>query len=258
MLHIGIDCHVHTQFSGHAYCTVRDNVIEAAERGLEGIGIADHFGASFVGLRPADLENPALTFNALGHFLNMNVLPERWRGVRVLRSVEVDIVDANGRLFGQDHRWGDVSLCDAIFAKADYAIASVHPSGDTPDYTKAEGTRLYCRALEQPKVMMLGHIGRSGVPFEIDEVLTTAKKLGKMIEINEHSFSFPGHNADLCRRIAIRCAELGVWIAVNSDAHCSAYVGLRPLATAMLEEIGFPPQLIANENLERFLAVIRA
>jgi putative hydrolase len=77
-----------------------------------------------------------------------------------------------------------------------------------------------------------------------------------MIEINEHSFSFPGHNADLCRRIAIRCAELGVWIAVDSDAHCSAYVGHRPKAIAMLEEIDFPTELIANENLERFLGVI--
>jgi putative hydrolase len=256
MLRIGVDCHVHTQFSGHAYCTVRDNVIEAAERGLEGIGIADHFGAPFIGLSPADLEDSNLTFSALGHFLNMNVLPETWHGVRVLPSVEVDIVDAQGHLFGQNYRWGDVSLCEAIFAKADYAIASVHPSGDTPDYTKAEGTRLYCGALKQPKVMILGHIGRSGVPFEIDEVLTTAKRLGKIIEINEHSFSFPGHNADLCRRIAIRCAELGVWIAVDSDAHCSAYVGHRPKAIDMLEEIDFPTELIANASLERFLTVI--
>jgi putative hydrolase len=256
MLRIGVDCHVHTQFSGHAYCTVRDNVIEAADRGLEGIGIADHFGAPFIGLTPANLEDSNLTFSALGHFLNMNVLPEMWHGVRIFRSVEVDIVDAQGHLFGQDHRWGGMSLCDAIFAKADYAIASVHPTGDTPAYTKADGTRLYCGALENPKVKILGHIGRAGVPFEIDEVLKTAKELGKMIEINEHSFTFPGPIYDLCRKIAIRCAELGVWIAVNSDAHCSAYVGNRPKAIAMLEEIGFPPEQIANESVERFLGVI--
>ena len=37
------------------------------------------------------------------------------------------------------------------------------------------------------RVFDLGHVGRAGVPFDLDEVLTAAKERHKLIEINEHS-----------------------------------------------------------------------
>ena len=53
--------------------------------------------------------------------------------------------------------------------------------------TLAQTTEMYINALEHPKVFMLGHTGRSGVPFDIDEVLLAAKAKHKIIEINNHS-----------------------------------------------------------------------
>lgn len=260
MLKVDIDCHVHTIFSNHAHCTIRDNIVEAAERKLEAIGIADHFGPGFVNMGASN--DPGNAFAVLGNFLNTEALPEMWHGVRLFRSVEVDITDAKGTLFGEEYplpfAFSDEihTLNDAVLAQTDYAIASIHRIPGSENITAAQGTGMYCRALRHPKIYILGHIGRAGIPFDIDEVLKTAKEAGKIIEINEHSFDFGGRHKDICTKIAVRCAELGVWIAVNSDAHCSSAVGIFPKALAMLEEIGFPQELIANENLEKFGRII--
>lgn len=260
MLKVGVDCHVHTVFSNHAYCTIRDNVLEAAERGLEGIGIADHFGSFFTHLPPQ--EQVGELYTSLGHFLNRESLPRRWHGVRLYRSVEIDIADAKGALFGDDFLLpiataaGDHRLSSVVLEGADYAIASVHHFLDEQPLTEAQGTELYCMALRHPKVFILGHIGRSGIPFHIDTVLNTAKEYGKMIEINDGTFRGNDRHRDICTQIAVRCAELEVMVAVNSDAHCSATVGSFDLALQLLDEIGFPQKLIANESVEKWSRVI--
>jgi len=260
MLKIGVDSHIHTLFSGHAYCGVRDLVLEAKDRGLEGIGIADHFGAQFMGVHSSKDIDPPLVFSRIGHLLNTKAMPDVWHGVRIYKSVEIDIVDTNGNLFGYDldipHR--GVNLADLVLREMEYAIASVHYIEDYDGITALQGTQMYCGALQNPKIKMLGHIGRAGIPFDIEEVVKTAKELGKMIEINNHSFHeyFGDSILKTCRAIALKCAELNCMIAVNSDAHSSAYVGLIPTAAMMLEEIDFPHELIANTSKERFDKVI--
>ena len=102
-------------------------------------------------------------------------------------------------------------------------------------------------------MFFIGHIGRAGVPFDMEEVLKRAKELHKPVEINEHSFSWEGHHQMVCRDIAIRCAELEVPICVNTDAHMSLEIGGTERAQAMLEEIHFPQELIINRTKESFL-----
>ena len=53
-----------------------------------------------------------------------------------------------------------------------------------------------------------------------------------------------------CRNIALRCKELGVGVAVNSDAHFCGKVGAYGPAVEMLAEIGFPEELIMNRSLD--------
>jgi putative hydrolase len=258
VLKIGVDCHVHTLFSGHAYSTVRDNILEAKERGLQGIGITDHFGGLFF---PVDLATaePDRVFATIGHMLNPTALPKVWHGVRLYWGVEIDIDDTHGNLYGHDiirKMRKDMSLADAVLSRCDYAIASVHSLADEGKFSVSEGTRMYLKALENPKVKILGHIGRAGIPFDIDEVLTAAKSAGKVIEINDHSLSFKQEVTDTCHAIAIRCAELGVKIAVNSDAHSAAEVGVFTTALTMLEDIGFPQELVVNTDIATFEAAM--
>lgn len=99
---------------------------------------------------------------------------------------------------------------------------------------------------------MLGHTGRSGVPFDIDEVLLAAKAKHKIIEINNHSLEH-GNDAehwDVCRKIAERCAELGVGIGVSTDAHIGMAIGKLDHARKMLDEIHFPLDLIVTRDRE--------
>ena len=175
-------------------------------------------------------------------------------------GAEADIVDLDGHLFGWDRKlqfgpYEGPTFNEHYLDNLDYVIASVHFSMFTKDATLAQTTEMYVKALDDPKVKVLGHIGRARVPFDMDTVLLHAKELGKMIEINEGSFIYPDA-VPVCRNIAIRCAELGTKITVSSDAHSAFYVGRYPEAGKMLEEIHFPEELIVSRNKKSFLDAV--
>ena len=87
--------------------------------------------------------------------------------------------------------------------------------------------------------------------------MNTAKKEGKMIEINNNSHLVRKGNIENCVRIAKKCMELGVYVVVSSDAHVSVNVGNVDEAMSMLYEINFPEELVANTTLEKFLKILR-
>ena len=174
---LSCDIHTHTMFSAHAYSTIEENVYWAAERGLQVLGSADHL-SSMVTACPNDLRSYQF-------FINQDIWPRIWSGVLVLRGAEADIVSLDGSLFGEDTPVtldiaGDSysrqhSLFDLVTRNLDYLVASVHNPQIAEGATLAQTTEMYVNALEHPKVFMLGHAGRSGVPFDIDEVLLAAK-----------------------------------------------------------------------------------
>ena len=150
-----------------------------------------------------------------------------------------------------------LDLDERVLSNLDFAIASVHGKGFTETASRSQNTRMYIKALEHPKVLILGHIGRSGVDFDVDEVLTAARDLGKLIEINETSLVHRAERSSLCRSIAVRCAELGCPVSLGSDAHISCQVGRFEASAALLDEIGFPEDLVASRNRDSFLAALR-
>ena len=60
-----------------------------------------------------------------------------------------------------------------------------------------------------------------------------------------------------CREIARCCAKYQVPVVVSSDAHFCMDVGNVAASVAMLEEIGFPEELVLNADYDRFLEVVR-
>ena len=249
---LSCDIHTHTMFSAHAYSTIEENVYWAAERGLQVLGSADHL-SSMVSPCPNDLRSYQF-------FINQDVWPRIWSGVLVLRGAEADIVSLDGSLFGEDTPVtldiaGDPfsrqhSLFDLVTRNLDYLVASVHNSQIAEGATLAQTTEMYINALEHPKVFMLGHTGRAGVPFDIDEVLLAAKAKHKIIEINNHSLEH-GTDAEhwgVCRKIAERCAELGVGIGISTDAHIGMAIGKLEQARKMLDEAGWTECTITCSN----------
>ena len=243
---LSCDIHTHTLFSAHAYSTIEENVYWAAERGLQVLGSADHL-SSMVTACPNDLRS-------FQFFINQDIWPRIWSGVLVGEDIPVSL-DIAGDSYSHQH-----SLFDLVTRNLDYLVASVHNPQFAEGATLAQTTQMHINALEHPKVFMLGHTGRSGVPFDIDEVLLAAKAKHKIIEINNHSLE---HGADtehwaVCRKIAERCAELGVGIGVSTDAHIGMAIGKLDHARKMLDEIHFPLDLIVTRDRETLLREMAA
>ena len=253
------DVHTHTLFSRHAYSTLEENVRAAAEAGLELLGSTDHFSSML--FTEQDLRD-------FQFFINQKVWPRTWHGVTLLRGAEADIVDLDGNLFGyaMHQPLGIVGkayrralpLSERVFLDLDYVIASVHGTGFAEGASRARVMDMYVRALENPKVLILGHIGRSGLDFEVAPVVRAAAQAGKLIEINAHSPLSRPDRQGVCREVALACAELGCGVAVSSDAHISCDIGRLEGATSLLEEIGFPEELVATRTRAAFLEALRA
>ena len=254
------DIHTHTLFSRHAYSTIYENVREATAQGLEVLGSTDHFSS--------------MLFHDVEEGKNYQYLSSQrdwqrdWLGITVLRGVEADIVDLDGNLFGDDivletgitgemYPDGRKTLYRWVTRRLDYVIASIHGKSFTKGRSCSELTSMYIKALSRPEVLMLGHVGRTGLEIDTDEILKAAKAMHKLVEINEHSFAFPDEEImSRCRKIAERCAQMEVKIAVTTDAHNCLQIGRVGGALEMLEEIHFPQELIATTDRQSLLAAV--
>lgn len=256
------DTHTHTLFSRHSYSTVEECVRAAAKQGLELYGATDHYSAM---LYPE--HNGQHDVRDFQFFMNYDVWPREWHGVQVMHGCEADIVDLDGHLFGYDvpvtHtlggdvRWKETTLKETVFRQCDYVVASVHGKDFAKDASTAQVTEMYIRALDDPKVLMLGHIGRTGLPIDVDAVVTAARDRHKLIEINETSLQRSG-GLTRCKPIAERCAELGCPVAVNSDAHIATDIGRFDLSLMLFSLLDFPEELIANRNAASFREALAA
>lgn len=255
------DVHTHTLFSRHAYSTIEENVRAAGKAGIKLLGSADHYS-------PMLFEQQ--TIRNFQFFINVEAWPRELDGVRLLRGCEADIVNLNGDLFGWDIQTGPTiapdgskpkrTLQDLVFPHLDYVVASVHGKRFTCDATLAQTTQMYIKAMEKPKVLVVGHPGRAGVPFDIREMVRAARDLHKLIEINEHSLDESNYDRshDVCRDIAEACAEEGTSIAVDSDAHFSRAIGRFGNVRNLLDEVHFPEELVATRTPEAFLDAMHA
>jgi putative hydrolase len=52
------------------------------------------------------------------------------------------------------------------------------------------------------------------------------------------------------------CEKHGVAVSLGSDAHFASAVGRFDEALALLEEISFPEELVANTSVEKFCALL--
>lgn len=250
------DVHTHTLFSYHAYSTVEENVRAAHERGLEVLGIADHF---------SPLVSTTGDFRDYQHFINQSCWPRQWMGVTLLRGAEVDIVDLDGGFFScaKDKTSGffgeqrePFSLFEECTRTCDYLVASVHEKGFAAGASPERLAAMYANAARHPKVLVLGHIGRTGLPFDVDALLDVVAAEHKLVEVNEHSFDVSaGANPAMearCEAIVRACAERDIPVVLSTDAHVSFDVGRVPRALELLRRVGFPERLVATRSAEAF------
>ena len=228
------DTHTHTISCGHAYSTVLENAQQAAKAGMKFIAITEH------GSKMPFCPPPMFFVNML------RVVPDLIDGVVVLKGTEANICN----------REGELDLEPALLSSLDWVIASYHVTVAEPSTVK-DHTHAYRAIAENPDVDVIGHCGDERYRFDYAEGIKAFAKHNKIVEINNHSFVARLGSDKNCREIAKLCAENGVRVVVNTDAHFCLSIGRANTALAMLEEINFPQELIVNADYDTFLAIAR-
>lgn len=230
-MNIVIDTHSHTTASGHAYSTLTEMAEAAAQRGLQAIAITDHAP-----------EMPGTC--GLYYFENMDVIPRRMKGTRLLMGAEVNIMNENG----------DLDLPERVCRQLDIVVASIHLPCYGDGHSIEATTRAYVEVMKKPYVNIIGHPDDNRFPYDCETIVKTAKETGTLLEINNSSHrpeSFragAGENARLMLRL---CKEYRVPITTGSDAHVDADAGNFCHIQKLLEEMDFPEELVVTTDFEK-------
>ena len=231
---IGVDLHVHSLASGHAYSTVEECARAAAAKGLEAFAVTDH--------------GPAMPGSGtIYHFWNLRVLPRSWHGVLVLRSAEVNILDTAGSL----------DLPDKVLEELDVVHAGLHPYTGYEGEGVEDNTRALLAALAHPLVDVIVHPGNPAFAVDMERLVEAALREGKALEVNNSSFVYTRKGSeDNCLRMAALVRERGGLLTVGSDAHVATFAGEFSRAVEILRETGIAPQSVVNCSLERLEAFL--
>jgi DNA polymerase (family 10) len=196
----------------HAHSTSSDGsdsieqmAIAARDRGYEYLGITDH-SQSLKIARGVSTEALRRQIRAIDE------LNGRLRGIRILKSAEVDIL-ANGAL----------DYPDDLLRELDYTVCSVHSQFNLD---KTQQTERFLRAMDNRYFNILGHatgrrlLKRSGYEIDMERIIAHAKQNGCFFEIN----SSP-ERLDLSAENARLANAAGIKIAVSTDAHSTRELG---------------------------------
>lgn len=193
--------HNHTTYSDGT-ATLEAMALKCRELGWEYFGVGDHSQSLTVanGLKPETVRK---------QWKEIDALNKKLKGIRILKGTECDILID-----------GSLDYDGELLSGFDYVVASVHTHFAL---SEEEQTERVCRALAHPAVTMLGHatgrllLRREGYKIDLNQVIRTAAKHGKMIEINAQP-----SRLDLDWTYVKQAKAAGVILVINPDAHSPA------------------------------------
>ncbi|MEX2528213.1 MAG: DNA polymerase/3'-5' exonuclease PolX [Gemmatimonadota bacterium] len=133
-------------------------------------------------------------------------LQEAFPGIRILKGSEVDIL-----------KDGSLDFPDEVLEELDIVVAAVHTHFQL---RQSEMTERIIRALSHPQVDILAHPTgrllnrREPYAVDVEAVLEAAGEYDVAVEMNANP-----HRLDLHDRHLFRARELGLKVAVDTDAH---------------------------------------
>ncbi|MFC1927167.1 DNA polymerase/3'-5' exonuclease PolX [Chloroflexota bacterium] len=230
------DLHTHTEWSdGHD--SIEELALAAQDMGYQYMAMTEHSAGRGIahGLSVERLREQVAEIKALN---------ERLSGIRVLTGTEVDI-----------RADGSLDLPHEILTELDIVTAAVHSA---MNQSEEKMTGRVIEAIENPDVDMIAHptcrlIGeREPVAIDLEAVFRAAAKYSKIMEIN----AMPDR-LDLKDTHAFRARELGAKLAIGTDAHSVAHLGLMRFGIGVARRAWCEPQHILNTlPLEKLLAVL--
>ncbi|MEK3933968.1 DNA polymerase/3'-5' exonuclease PolX [Sporosarcina sp. FSL W7-1349] len=192
------DLHMHTTWSDGGY-SIREMVEACRAKGYSHMVITDHSQYLKVanGLTPDRLREQIAEIRSLN---------DEYDDIEIFCGTEMDILpDAT------------LDFDDDLLQELDFVIASIHSNFNQPQEQIME--RLHS-AIRNPHVDMIAHptgriIGkRDGYDPDVPQLIEWAKEYGKVLELNANPYRL-----DLATDHLVMAQDLGVPIAINTDAH---------------------------------------
>lgn len=205
------DLHMHTDATD-GKATLEDMARAAKRRGYAYVAITDHS-------QRLRMTHGLDTRRLRGQMEAIDALNERLKGPRVLKSLEVDILED-----------GALDLPDEVLAELDLCVASVHSKFDL---SRNKQTQRLLKAMDNPHVHIIGHPTgrlinhRDAYPLDIDALIDGARQRRCCLELNAQP-----SRLDLGDRYARMAKNAGVLIAISTDAHATSQLGHMPFGIA--------------------------
>ena len=216
------DLHVHSRYSdGHF--SIPELVEAAKSLGYTYLGVCDHSQSA----RYAQGLDERGLRQKLEEIRRLN---EQLTDFRVLAGAEVDVL-ADGSL----------DYPDELLAELDIVIAAIH-SG-----FKQNVTERITAAMENPNVLIFAHptgrliSRREGYEVDLDRILEAAQRTGTVLEINSYY-----DRLDLNDTNARRAADMGILLAINTDAHLLDHLHMIKFGVGVARRAWLQPQQIIN------------
>lgn len=192
------DLHMHTTWSDGAH-SLEEMIEGCIAKNYKLMVITDHSRYLRVanGLTPERLREQNQ---------KIKELQKNYPDIHILSGTEMDILPD-----------GTLDFDDELLAELDFVIASIHSSFSQPQEKIME--RLFA-AVSNPHVDMIAHptgriVGeREGYEPDVEQLLLWAKEYDKIVELNANPYRL-----DLAVPWLERAQELGVKVAINTDAH---------------------------------------
>ncbi|MCX7011435.1 MAG: PHP domain-containing protein [Candidatus Sumerlaeota bacterium] len=225
-----IDLHTHTLNSKCGQHTLLEVLNIARGRGMELIAITDH--------------GPAQGGTVRGTFFQDARVPHEFDGVRLLKGLEANVLDADGH--------DDVPR--SLLERIDILLAGLHPSFGGKGLE--DNTRAVLNILESgPAFDMISHPDIRAYPLNLERVVPAAADKGVILEINDANLVLGKTDLEKMRELLALGAKHGALFAVNSDGHTWAEFGRDDSTRRALREFGSPAIDIVNDwPLDKVLA----
>ncbi len=142
------------------------------------------------------------------------------------------------------HADGSLDYTEEILAELDVVIVSLHSSLRQP---RQQITDRLVRAMRHPQVNIVGHPSgrllpnREGADLDWDVILQVAKEMGIALEIDAHP-----SRLDLDEVYARRAAEMGIPIAIDTDAHALDQLELMEYGVSVARRAWISPETVIN------------
>jgi DNA polymerase (family 10) len=219
------DLHIHTDWSdGHN--SIEEMALAAKKLGYQYIAITEHSGGRGIA-HGLDIERLRQQIEEI------KKVNEHRDGIQVFSGIEVDI-----------RADGSLDLPHEILAGLDIVIAAVHSA---MNQNEEKMTRRVLSAVDNPDVNIIAHptcrlLGeREPIAIDLEAVFRAAAKNNKIMEIN----AMPDR-LDLNDVHAFRARELGVKLAIGTDAHDVSHLDFMRFGVGVARRAWCEPQHILN------------